>query len=223
MHLSETFMDLIAYVVYFLKTAGSRPLPYEQVKARVWQLLTASQKAASEFSADDYDQARFAICAWIDEAIMNSQWPERTAWQREPLQLKIYQTANAGEIFFDRLNALGGHQNDVREVYYLCLAMGFMGRFCKEEDRFLLDQLKTSNLKVLTGASAGLPSLKKRRLFPDAYPAEAVQAAPQKARGRFGLIEIALGASPVVLFGVLYLIYSFVLSNVSRTLFTNLP
>ncbi len=223
MHLSESFMDLIAYVVYFLKTAGKRPLPYEQVRDRVWQLLTESRKAAAEFPADDYDQARFAVCAWVDEAVMNSQWPERTAWQREPLQLKIYQTTNAGEIFFDRLNTLAGHQNDVREVYYLCLAMGFMGRFCKEEDRFLLDQLKTSNLKALTGASMGLPSLKKGRLFPDAYPVETAQATPRKAKARFGLVEIALGASPVVLFGVLYLIYTFVLSNVSSSLFANLP
>jgi type VI secretion system protein ImpK len=221
MHLSETFMDAIAYVVYFLKTSDKRALPFEQVRARVLQLLAESQKAADEFPDADYDQARFAICAWIDEAVMNSQWAERTAWQREPLQLKFYQTTNAGEIFFDRLNSLAGHQNDVREVYYLCLAMGFMGRFIKDEDRFLLEQLKTSNLKVLTGSSMGLPSLKKAQLFPDAYPAQAVQAAPRKAK--FGIMEIALGLSPVVLFGVLYLIYSFVLHNVSASLFVNLP
>lgn len=223
MRLSECFMDGIAYVVYFLKSSGTRPLPFEQVRARVLQLLSDSQKEASEFDPGDYDQARFAVCAWIDEAIMGSSWSERTAWQREPLQLKFYQTLNAGELFFERLNSLAGHQNDVREVYYLCLAMGFMGRYCKDEDRFLLEQLKTSNLKVLTGKSVGMPGLKKTELFPDAYPADTGQAVPKTAAGRFGIIDIALAAFPVVLFGVLYLIYSFVLNNMSSTLFVNMP
>jgi type VI secretion system protein ImpK len=223
MHLSETFMDVIAYVVYFLKSAHKRPLPYDQVRARVLELLTQSARSAFEFTLEDYDQVRFAICAWIDEAIMNSAWNERTTWQKEPLQLKFYQTTNAGEIFFEKLNALGAHQNDVREVYYLCLAMGFMGRFIKDEDRFLLDQLKTSNLKVLTGASVGLPSLKKSELFPEAYPAETPQAASIKVAGRFTLLDILLAVFPIALFGVLYLIYSFVLGNMSTSLFSNVP
>jgi len=223
MHLSETFVDAIAYVVYFLKTAQKRQSPYDQVRARIMQLLTESQHKGAEFPGDDYDQARFAICAWIDEAVMNSAWGERLAWTREPLQLKFYQTTNAGELFFERLNNLGPHQNEVREVYYLCLAMGFMGRYGNEEDRFLLEQLKTSNLKVLTGASVGIPSLKKGELFPEAYPAETQEKIPVKAAARFNLISILLAAFPVALFGVLYLIYTFVLHNVSNTLFNIVP
>jgi type VI secretion system protein ImpK len=223
MHLSEAFVDTIAYVVYFLRTAQKRQSPYDQVRARIMQLLAESQRKGAEFPADEYDQARFAICAWIDEAVMNSAWAERLAWTREPLQLKFYQTTNAGELFFDRLNALGPHQNEVREVYYLCLAMGFMGRYGNEEDAFLLEQLKTSNLKVLTGASVGLPSLKKGELFPEAYPAETHEKIPVKPQGRFNLMSILLAAFPVALFGVLYLIYTFVLHNLSNTLFNLVP
>jgi type VI secretion system protein ImpK len=223
MHLSDTFVDTIAYVVYFLKTAQKRQSPYEMVRARIMQLLTESQHKGADFPVDDYDQARFAICAWIDEAVMNSTWGERIAWVKEPLQLKFYQTTNAGELFFERLNNLGPHQNDVREVYYLCLAMGFKGRYGNEEDRFLLEQLKTSNLKVLTGASVGLPSLKKGELFPEAYPAESAEKIPVKAAASFNLMSIILAAFPVALFGVLYLIYVFVLNNVSTTLFNIVP
>ncbi|HVN72012.1 MAG TPA: DotU family type IV/VI secretion system protein [Desulfomonilia bacterium] len=223
MHLSDTFMDTIAYVVYFLKAASAKQTPYDQARARILQLISESRTAASDFPLEDYDQARFAVCAWIDEAVMKSAWNERNVWQREPLQLKFYQTTNAGEIFFDRLNALAPHQNDVREVYYLCLAMGFMGRFIKEEDRFLIDQLKTSNLKVLTASSVGLPSLKKGELFPEAYPAEIKDKVPGKAPGRFNVMSILMAAFPVVLFGVLYLIYAFVLGNVTNTLFNLMP
>ncbi|MCU0576476.1 MAG: DotU family type IV/VI secretion system protein [Desulfobacterota bacterium] len=223
MHLSDTFMDTVAYVVYFLKTAARRPLPHDQVRARILQLLSESQRAASDFPPEDYDAGRFAVCAWVDEAIMNSAWAERATWQKEPLQLKYYQTMNAGELFFDRLNALGPHQNDVREVYYLCLAMGFMGRFIRDDDRFLLDQLKTSNLKVLTGASVGVPSLKKGELFPEAYPSDQTGIGPKRPPGRFNIQSIFMAAFPVALFGVLYLIYAFVLGNVSRSLFVIQP
>lgn len=223
MHLSDTFMDTVAYVVYFLKTAARRPLPHDQVRARILQLLSESQRAASDFPSEDYDAGRFAVCAWVDEAIMNSAWAERATWQKEPLQLKYYQTMNAGELFFDRLNALGAHQNDVREVYYLCLAMGFMGRFIRDDDRFLLDQLKTSNLKVLTGASVGVPSLKKGELFPEAYPSDQTGTGPKRPPGRFSIPSLLMAAFPVALFGVLYLIYTFVLGNVSRSLFVIQP
>jgi type VI secretion system protein ImpK len=223
MHISEMFVDIIAYVVYFLKTSSKRQSPYDQVRAQILQLLAESQKRSSDAMPEDYDQARFAICAWIDEAVMNSLWNERSAWQREPLQLKFYQTTNAGELFFERLNILGAHQNDVREVYYLCLAMGFKGRYGNAEDGFLLDQLKSSNLKVLTGASIGLHSLKKAELFPEAYPVDSQEKIPQKAAGRFNTLSILMAAFPVALFGVLYLIYSFVLGNVSNTLFNLVP
>lgn len=223
MHLSEAFMDLIAYAVYFLKTAGQKQPPYDEVRTRIVALLTDGAKAAGDFPSEDYDQARFAVCAWIDEAVMSSAWNERTTWQREPLQLKYYQTTNAGELFFERLNSLAIHQNDVREVYYLCLAMGFMGRYCKDEDRFLLDQLKTSNLKVLTGSSVGVPTLKQGELFPEAYPAAVAQAAPPKPTGRFSLMNLFFIALPPALFGVLYVIYLFVLKNVSHTLLSVVP
>ena len=62
-------------------------------------------------------------------------------------------------IFFKKLNSIGPHQRDVREVYYICLAMGFAGQYCNEGDDYLLEQLKTSNLKVLSGGSMGVPTL----------------------------------------------------------------
>lgn len=222
MRLSDCFIELISYVLYFQKTVGKRQPAFDQVRADIMRLLEGSRGSIGygEIPEEDYDAARFAVCAWIDEIIMNSAWNHRQLWQKELLQRVYYQTTNAGEIFFDRLNALGPHQKEVREVYYLCLAMGFAGRYCNEGDDFLLEQLKTSNLKVLTGSSFGLPSLEKGELFPEAYPPEMAQEEQKKTGGRFSLFTLALAASPVVLFGVLFLIYHFVLNNISETLFS---
>ncbi|HDP24276.1 MAG TPA: DotU family type IV/VI secretion system protein [Deltaproteobacteria bacterium] len=222
MRLLDSFIELISYVLYFRKTVSRRQPPFEQVKNDILRLLDSSQNFIKygEISSEDYDSARFAVCAWIDEIVMNSAWSHRQLWQKELLQRTYYQTTNAGELFFDRLNALALHQKDVREVYYLCLAMGFAGRYCNEGDEFLLEQLKTSNLKVLTGSSYGIPSLDKGELFPEAYPPEAVQEQAAATGRRFSPFNLALAVSPVALFGVLFLIYHFVLRNISKAMVT---
>jgi type VI secretion system protein ImpK len=205
MHLTDCFMDLVAYVTYFLKTAATKQPPFEQVRADVNRLLNQSESSLKQglFSQEDYDRARFAICAWVDEALLSSSWNFKGQWQREQLQRLYYQTTEAGEEFFEKLNGLGLHQRDVREVYYLCLALGFMGRYCHKGDEVLLDQLKTSNLKLLVGSSVGLPSLERTELFSIAS-------------------MVALGA-PVILFGLLYLIYRFALSGIGENFLRTVP
>ena len=156
--------------------------------------------------------------AWVDEMILASQWEGRQQWQREQLQRQYYQTADAGELFFDRLNAIGPHQRDVREVYYLCLALGFSGQYCNEGDDFLLDQLKTSNLKLLTGSSVGIPSLEKEELFPAAYPVQVAETPSTMRREPLSRFTLLGAAAPVALFGLLFLIYKFILGNIAGNL-----
>jgi type VI secretion system protein ImpK len=220
MRLTDCFIELVAYAAYFLKTVAKRQPPFDQVKADIQRLISKSQESLNNgaFSQEDYDLARFAIFAWIDEAILNSSWKEKHLWQGEQLQRFYYQTADAGEIFFERLNTLGPHQRDVREVYYLCLAIGFMGRYCHEGDEYLLEQLKTSNLKLLTGSSVGLPSLEKGELFPEAYPVESSEVISLKGKKRFSTFTLLCLGTPVLLYSVLFLIYGFILNNIGESL-----
>ena len=143
-------------------------------------------------------------------------------WQREQLQRIYYQVTDAGEAFFERLNTLGLHQRDVREIYYLCLAMGFAGQYCNEGDEYLLEQLKASNLKLLTGSSVGIPSLDKRDLFPEAYPVESEEATPLKGKKRFSAFTLLCIFAPVGLYLILYLIFYFVLNNIGETLISTM-
>jgi len=220
MHLTDCFVELVAYVVYFRKTASKKQPQYEQVKADIMRLLSQSERYVEKgtFAREDYDQARFAICAWVDETILSSDWAQKGKWQREQLQRIYYNTTEAGEEVFDRLNNLGLHQREAREVYYLCLALGFKGRYCKQGDDFMLEQLKTSNLKFLMGSSVGLPSLERSDLFPESYPLERAQIAPQKRRLNLSILTIVGIAAPVLLFGLLFLIYHFTLSGIGENI-----
>ena len=213
-------MELLAYVTYFLKSVQARQPSFDQVKADIDRLVTRCDTRAGggNLSREDYDLARFAIFAWIDEGMLNSEWNEREQWQRQQLQRIHFQTTDAGELFYERLNGLGPHQRDVREVFYLCLAMGFTGRYIHAGDDFLLEQLKTSNLKVLMGSSVGLPSLEKGELFPDSYPQASDSAAPKRSRWNLSSMMLLGIGLPVVLFGILFFIYRFVLSNITENL-----
>lgn len=223
MRLSDCFTDLIAYVLFVLKKSQEDSPAFDLVNSDVEQFNTKSkQQGATNFSDKDYDLARFAVFAWIDEAIGKSDWEGKSTWQSKQLQRKYYQTANAGELFFQNLNSIGPHQNEVREVYYLCLSLGFTGQYCNAGDELLLDQLKTSNLKLITGSSMDLPSLSRMQLFPDSMVDDGNTSLSAK-NSSSSTIKYLVFLIPAGLYGLLFSIYKFILSNIGETIISRIP
>jgi type VI secretion system protein ImpK len=215
-------MEIVAYAAFVVRPDNAGQLSFEQVQSTMQQLISQSEACLREnqFSQEDYQLARFAVFAWVDETFLASQWEGRRQWQHEQLQRRYFQTADAGELFFEKLNAIGPHQQEVREVYYLCLSLGFAGQYCHQGDDYMLEQLRLSNLKVLTASSMGVPTLDKERLFPKAYPInrEDDTALPQKQR--WSRFTIMCAVFPLVLYGLLYLVYHFILGNIGDNLTT---
>jgi type VI secretion system protein ImpK len=216
MHLSDCFIKTLAYVGCFNKAVLVGAFGYEQVKGDIQALFKESDALLRQgnFNKDEYDMARFAVCALVDEAVLKSPWPHRHLWLQEQLQRSYYNTTDAGEEFFQRLSMLGLHQREAREVYYLCLALGFTGRYCHVGDEYQLEQVKMSALKLLLGSSVGLPSLERNDLFPEAHPSAPIQPGAKRMRaGSRMLVGLCL-VGPVMLFGLLYLVYRFTLAGV---------
>lgn len=219
MHLIDCFVELIGYVSYMIQALPKQQPSYDRVKSDITNLIATSQSQcqSSQASAADCELAQFAVLAWIDEALLNSTWQEKMKWQKEQLQRVYFQTTDAGELFFDKLNTLQHHQLEVREVFFICLALGFTGRYCNKGDEFLLNQLQASNLKLLGGNTAAAQEAIGKKLFPQAY----ADGTPRSAGGRrrfFNIGTIVGGGVPVVLFVVLFLVYRFVLHNVGENL-----
>ena len=94
----------------------------------------ASQALAAGYPADDVKYATFAVVAFLDESVLNSQNPIFADWARKPLQEELFGTHIAGEVFFQNLQQLLGRNDsadlaDLLEVPYLCLLLGFGGRY----------------------------------------------------------------------------------------------
>jgi type VI secretion system protein ImpK len=221
MRLIDCFLELITYVSVTVKDLPQTQPPYEKVRNTILRLISESETCLSnsDFSSEDIEMARFAIFAWIDEILLSFSWNGQQQWQKEQLQRIYFKTTNAGEEFFDRLNSLGMHQRDVREVFYLCLAMGFSGRYIHEDDAILLDQLRASNLKILFGSSVGVPSLRETVLFPESMPHEPDTGSLSDRKRRVSMTSVIGFCVPVAFFVVLYSLYALVLDGYSDGLF----
>ncbi|MBZ5724201.1 MAG: DotU family type IV/VI secretion system protein [Acidobacteriia bacterium] len=94
----------------------------------------AGQALAAGYPSEDVKLATFATVAFLDESVLNSQNPIFADWLRKPLQEELFGTHIAGEVFFQNLQHLLGRNDsadlaDLLEVHYLCLLLGFGGRY----------------------------------------------------------------------------------------------
>jgi len=224
MRLSDCFVPIVTYAMLLQKQGGLERLSFDQAFADIESLIKESDLAfqKSDATREDYDIARFAVFAWVDETIMRGTWEGKRRWQGEQLQRRYFQTSDAGELFFQKLNTIGSHQNHVREVFYICLALGFTGQYHNKADDMLLDQLKVSNLKILTGSSVDLPAMDRLKLFPESYIMDHDISEPNYKRG-FSILTLAAFLAPVGFLGLLFLIYGFVLRNIGDTLISRIP
>ncbi len=214
MRVIDCFMPLIARIVDFRDALPACP-PYEQVKGEIRQLLAQSETMSRGGALDpeQYDAARFIVCAWVDETLLGSQWCDTHRWQHEQLQRHFYQTTDAGVEAFERLQALGQKQQ-AREVFCLCLALGFRGRYLGPEGELQLEQVRSAQRKLLFDAPQGVPDIDGMELFPGALVPDCQPRAAEKVTW-FPLrpLPAMLITSPFILFVVLYLVYRYVLSG----------
>ncbi len=179
------------------------------LRRRIEALLGEAARAARSVGASDadVDEATFAVVAFLDEAILGTEWPGRDAWSAQPLQLAHYDRYDAGEQVFDRLKRLldeGGTRTAVLEVYYLCLALGFKGRYAiqgREVLRRLVDDLH-GRLERANGAPGALSPRGRSR----EVPAQAEKS---------GVPTWALWVGAAVLVALLYIGLSVSLSGVA--------
>lgn len=120
----------------------------------------------SSVNAPGMDKAKYALMAYIDEVILTSNLPFRDVWAEAPLQLRYFNDFGAGEQFFVKLNELRKSQEvgaaDALEIYFLCLAMGFKGKFATpahaEQLRLITEKVASEVLKARSGTSILSPN-----------------------------------------------------------------
>jgi type VI secretion system protein ImpK len=117
-----------------LQLRNSRDLPAPDIlQRRVLGLFDTMMQNGKEARIPEQDMvdAKFALAAFADEIIYHSTWPGKTQWLSNPLQLQFFGLNTAGDGFFSNLDSLYGQRNraHVAQIYFLCLALGFQGKY----------------------------------------------------------------------------------------------
>jgi type VI secretion system protein ImpK len=76
--------------------------------------------------------ARYVLCTAVDELLLNTPWGSTSVWRQQSLLITFHKEAWGGEKFFlllDKLVKDPSGNRDLLELMYLCLALGFQGRY----------------------------------------------------------------------------------------------
>ena len=93
--------------------------------------------SASGASPEHVASARYALCAALDETVLSTPWGTQSIWSTHTLLTTFHKETWGGEKFFqilDRLKADPARNIDLLELLYLCMALGFEGKY-KIQDR----------------------------------------------------------------------------------------
>lgn len=80
--------------------------------------------------------ARYAICATVDDVILNTPWGGNSSWGMQSMVGTFHKETVGGDRFFDLLNRLqedASNNVNVLEFIYFCLSLGFEGRLRIEQ------------------------------------------------------------------------------------------
>ncbi|MBK1705549.1 type IVB secretion system protein IcmH/DotU [Halochromatium glycolicum] len=109
--------------------------------------LTAFDHRARALGEDGerLSDARYALCTFIDETVLNTPWGSQSRWQEDSLLSTFFNETWGGDRFFvilDRAKQQPGRNLALLELQFVCLMLGFEGKYhVLERGRARLDEV----------------------------------------------------------------------------------
>ena len=211
--LPDLCADILSFTLQLRKSED--PGDPEALRRDVEELFRLLEERAreAEIPEANVSQAKYALAALVDELILTSNWQAKESWSGRPLQLEYFNDFAAGEEFYNKLETLRRVQDpgklDVLEVYYLCLTLGFKGKYADIKGMETLRSLTKGIAAELLAARGRDPSsggtLSPRWERPDELP-HIVKSFPV-----WGIVAACIGALLLV-----YILFAAILSGVAE-------
>jgi len=214
MRLIDRFSEIFSYTEYLTKNMKSGQVQVELEKLITDYTALFEPLEADMGSDEKLASSMFAVSAWVDEKILCSGWDEAHKWVIHQLQRKFFNTTNAGEEFFNRLDELAEEDKEVREVFAYCLSLGFSGMYFSKENRDRLSDIKKRNFGIITeNEDSEVPE----KLFPDSQGI-IDHSGRKRHYGSTGFTLLAFLLPPAVFIG-LYFAYLLSLDKIMQNYF----
>jgi type VI secretion system protein ImpK len=153
--------DLIAFAGpifdLILRLKAGIIAPSNELRPKIASMLTDFENRAERyrFSSKITQVSKFALAAFVDETVLSNNFNLKEEWEKNPLQLEYFGEHLAGNKFFDKLAAMLKQVDvtaDAVEIYYVCMLLGFKGRYAVyEKDKLLQIMQETANALVKAG------------------------------------------------------------------------
>jgi type VI secretion system protein ImpK len=153
--------DLIAFAgpVFdlILRLKAGIVQPSNDLRPKIASLLDDFERRGERyrFSSKIVQVSKFALAAFVDETVLSNNFNLKEEWEKYPLQLEYFNDNQAGNKFFEKLAAMIKQVDvtaDAVEIYYVCMLLGFKGRYAVyEKERLLQIMQETANALVRAG------------------------------------------------------------------------
>lgn len=153
--------DLIAFAgpVFdlILRLKAGIVAPSYDLRPKIASMLTDFENRAERYrySSKIIQVSKFALAAFVDETVLSNKFNLKEEWEKNPLQLEYFGEHLAGNKFFEKLAAMIKQVDvtaDAVEIYYVCMLLGFKGRYAVyEKERLLQIMQETANALVKAG------------------------------------------------------------------------
>jgi len=129
----EECATLLLNLLGQIRNTSSHPNPtalHQQLAGEIKHFETRAQKAG--IAPETIFTARYILCTTVDEFVLGTPWGANSVWRNESLLRMFHQDTAGGEKFFlllDKLIHDPAKNIDLLELMYICLALGFQGRY----------------------------------------------------------------------------------------------
>lgn len=198
-----------------LRTA-SAPGDVSRLRARLLDLVKDFDSACSSQAVPEEQRhlARYALCTVLDEAVQRTPWGGTSNWAQQSLLIHFFRENWGGEKFFqilDKMMQSPARFTPLLELFYVCLALGFMGRYLLTDaaGRQAISELRERLHQQIT----------QSRPQPERRLSQRWQGVSVEARRFKGFLAFWLAVGAALLFCLgLYAFYAFTLSGARQSL-----
>lgn len=175
----------------------------------VWQNLlilfrrnTVQVLRAAGKPTDNYLEAQYVMAAFADDVFIHLEWEGRHAWMSNLMESALFQSHNAGEKFFQRLDRLlrdhDPSKKGLAAVYLSALSLGFRGKYYGLNDHGKLRRYRRELFDFIFRQPVDLLN-ESKIAFPDSY----LQNVRQEKRKKLTNPRVWLAVLGLVIFAYL--------------------